>query len=137
VRVVLDTNVLVSAAMTLRGICAQIVDLLADGAFDIYVDDRILDEYDDVLRRPELRIVPAEATLVLDLVRAVAQNVPAYPLPVTLPDPDDVPFLEVAASAAALLVTGNIRHFPDTDAVGVTVATPREFLDLLRGSSID
>jgi len=137
VRVVLDTNVLVSAAMTLRGICAQIVDLLADGAFDIYVDDRILDEYDDVLRRPELRIVPAEATLVLDLVRAVAQNVPAYPLLVTLPDPDDVPFLEVAASAGALLITGNARHFAGADAVGVTVATPREFLDLLRGASIE
>jgi len=135
VRVVLDTNVLVSAAMTLRGICAQIVDLLADGAFDIYVDDRILDEYDDVLRRPELCIVPAEATLVLDLVRAVAQNVPAYPLLVTLPDPDDVPFLEVAASAGALLITGNARHFAGADAVGVTVATPREFLDLLRGAT--
>ena len=132
-RVVLDTNVLVSAAMTLRGTCAQIVDLLADGAFDICVDDRILDEYEDVLHRPRLRIVPAEATLVLDLIRAVAHRVTAYPLPVTLPHPDDVPFLEVAASAGALLVTGNIRHFAGADALGVTVVSPRELLDLLRG----
>ena len=134
-KVVLDTNVIVSAAMTAHGTCGQIVDLLIDGMFEICADDRILDEYDTVLHRPELRIVPDDADIVLDLIRSVAELVAAAPLAVTLPDPKDLPFLEVAAAAEAILVTGNRRHFPKRMCKGVTVATPREFLEILRQSS--
>lgn len=131
-RAVLDTNVVVSAALTAHGTCAQILDLLADGAFALCADDRILDEYDTVLCRPELRIVPRDAAVVLELIRSTADIVPGYPLPVGVPDPDDVPFLEVAASAHAILVTGNLRHYPSEARAGVTVVTPAEFLGLLR-----
>ena len=131
-KAVLDTNVVVSAGMTVHGVCARIVDLLADGAFELLADDRILDEYDTVLHRPELRIVPEDAATVLDLVGSVAQPVSAPPLRVELPDPTDLPFLEVAAAAGAILVTGNTRHFPARARAGVTLLTPREFLDLLR-----
>lgn len=130
--VVLDTNVIVSAAMTAHGVCAQIVDLLADGLFEICADDRILDEYETVLYRPELQIVPEDAALVLELITSVAQRVSALPLPVELPDSTDRPFLEVAAAAEAILVTGNTRHFPSRARAGVTVLPPREFLDVLR-----
>ncbi|NQT52453.1 putative toxin-antitoxin system toxin component, PIN family, partial [bacterium] len=84
-KVVLDTNVVVSAAMTVHGVCARIVDLLADGAFGACADDRILDEYDSVLHRPELRIVPDDAAMVLELIHSAVQIVPAFPLPVELP----------------------------------------------------
>ena len=131
-KVVLDTNVVVSAAMTAHGACAQIVDLLADGVFEIVADDRVLEEYDTVLYRPELRIVPEDAAVVLELVRSVAQLVSAFPLSVELPDPTDLLFLEVAATAEAALVTGNTCHFPRRARAGVTVLRPREFLDLLR-----
>ena len=133
-KVVLDTNVIVSAAMTTYGTCGQIVDLLADGMFDICADDRILNEYKTVLRRPELRIVPEEATIVLELVHAVVEPVAAVPLSVTLPDPKDLLFLEVATTAEAILVTGNLRHFPKRMCKGITVISPREFLDFLRQS---
>jgi predicted nucleic acid-binding protein len=43
-----------------------------------------------------------------------------------------VPFVEVAAAAAAVLVTGNTRHFPKKACEGVTVVSPKEFLELLR-----
>lgn len=132
--VVLDTNVVVSAAMTTHGTCARIMDMLADGVFGISADDRILAEYDTVLRRPELRIVPDDATAVLELIRSVAEPVAAVPLATELPDVDDAPFLEVAAAADAVLVTGNTRHYPSRSRAGVTVLTPREFLDVVRRS---
>jgi len=135
VRAVLDTNVVVSAAMTPHGVCARIIDLLTDDAFGICADDRILDEYQTVLCRPELKIVPADATEVLNLICSAMEMVPAYPLAVELPDPTDLPFLEVAASANALLVTGNMKHYPKRARAGVTVLTPREFLDMLRPPS--
>ena len=55
-RVVLDTNVLVSGLLTPSGPCGQIVELVLDGVLDLCVDGRILDEYEDVLRRPKLAI---------------------------------------------------------------------------------
>jgi predicted nucleic acid-binding protein len=131
---VLDTNLVVPGAMTARGVCAQILDLLADGAFAVCADDRILDEYDTVLARRELGIDPGEAAIVLGLIRSAVARVPAYPLAVDLPHAPDLPFLEVAASADAILVTGNLRHYPTQQRAGVAVATPAEFLELLRRS---
>lgn len=56
----------------------------------------------------------------------------APPLAVTLPDPWDQMFIEVAvASQADFLVTGNLKHFPEEAREGVTVASPREFLEAL------
>lgn len=131
-RVVLDTNVVVSATLTPHGACARILDMLGGGAFDLCADDQILSEYDSVLRRPELRIAPENVEVVMGLVRHVVLPVVAVPLPVELPDPNDLPFLEVAAAAEALLVTGNPRHFPKKTCKGVTVVTPKELLELLR-----
>jgi putative PIN family toxin of toxin-antitoxin system len=133
-KVVLDTNVIVSAVLTSHGVCAQIVDMLADGVFGIYVDDRILEEYDSVLRRHRLRLVPGDAAEAMELIRSVAEPAAAVPLPAELPDPGDMPFLEVAASSGALLVTGNTRHYPKRSRLGVTVLSPREFIELLRRS---
>lgn len=131
-RAVLDTNVIGSAALTAHGACAQIVDLLTEGVFVICANDPILGEYDDVLHRPELSVAPNDAEAVLELIQAVAERVTAIPLPVGLPDADDRPFLEVAAAADAILVTGNLRHYPQDARAGVVVLTPAEFLRVLR-----
>ena len=133
-KVVLDTNVIVSAAITTYGTCGQIVDMLTDGIFDICADDRILNEYETVLHRPELQIIPQEAAIVLELIHSIAERVAAVPLAVTLPDPKDLLFLEVATTAEAILVTGNLRHFPKRACKGVIVVSPREFLNLFRQS---
>lgn len=131
-RLVLDTNVIVSGLITAQGPCARILDLAFEGAFEACVDDRLLAEYETVLRRPELRIAVADATLVLAFIRDSAYRVVPSLLDAELPDRDDIPFIEVAAAADALLVTGNIRHFPPRVRGAVTVVTPRELLDLLR-----
>jgi putative PIN family toxin of toxin-antitoxin system len=132
---VLDTNVLVSAVLTAQGTCARIVDMIADGALDLYADDRILAEYDSVLHRPELRIAPEDTGVILDLIRSITDTMAAIPLPVQLPDPDDAAFLEVAAASGSILITGNARHYPKNSHAGVSIMSPSEFLELLRGSS--
>ncbi len=131
-KVVLDTNVVVSAALTAGGTCARILDLLADGAFDLCADARILGDYEAVLHRRELGIDPNDAAVVLEWLRSIAEPVAAVPLAAALPDPDDLPFLEVAATGRAVLVTGNLRHFPKRACKGTTILSPRDFLDLLR-----
>ena len=68
------------------------------------------------------------------LEQAPGQPAAAVPLPVRLPDPDDAPFLEVAAATESILVTGNSRHFPKKAREGVVVLSPAELLELLRQS---
>ncbi len=71
----------------------------------------------------------------LQIIRRRGRPLISMPSAIELPDPTDLPFLEVAASADAILVTGNARHFPARARAGVTVMSPSEFLDHLRGSS--
>lgn len=98
--------------------------MVGEGVLEICADERILSEYDAVLRRPELRIEPENVDVVMELLRRVACLVVAVPSAAELPDADDLPFLEVAASADAILITGNRRHFPKKACKGLAVPPP-------------
>ena len=134
-KVVLDTNVLVAGLITPTGTCGRIVDLFTDEVIQPCVDERILREYERVLPRPRLRIDRNDVEGTLELMHLRAEVLAPPPLPVELPDPTDLPFLEVAAHADAVLVTGNRRHFPVEAWGDVMVLSPAEFLEFLRGSS--
>ena len=131
-KIVLDTNVLVAALLSPVGTCARLLDLILDGAIGICADTRILQEYADVLRRQELALPKVAVEAVLDFLHSLAEPIAARPLATALPDLDDLPFLEVAATAEAILVTGNLRHFPKKVCRGVRVIGPAECLELLR-----
>jgi uncharacterized protein len=132
VKIVLDTNVLVSGLLSPAGAPGRIVDLVTSLRVVVVFDDRILAEYREVLARPRLRIAPAEAAAIVDLIEREGFLVSAEPLPLQLPDPDDLPFVEVAeAGGAAALVTGNARHFtPLQGTFRVPVIAPADFLRL-------
>ena len=131
-RIVLDTNVLVSALLHASGSCGRLFDLLLDGAAEACVDDRILGEYRDVLARSAFRFAPQDIEITLEFFRKTAVPVVAFPLQVVLPDPDDLPFLEVAAAGQAILVTGNRRHFPRSATGSVVIASPADCLKALQ-----
>ena len=134
-RVVLDTNVLVSGLITPQGTCGRIVRLALAGPLRLCADRRILDEYEAVLPRPLFGLRPDDVADVLGVIRTAAEMVTPLPLAADLPDEADLPFLEVAAAAGAVLVTGNTRHFPRKVCRNVPVVRPAEFLELLRHSS--
>jgi putative PIN family toxin of toxin-antitoxin system len=132
-RIVLDTNVLVSGLHNPDGAPGRIVDLVMGGKVQLLYDDRILGEYLDVLARPELDIEPSLAQAVVGYIRLAGERVTALPLPAdTLPDPDDLPFAEVAVSGAAdALVTGNAKHFAKWKEQGNSILSPAQFLERL------
>lgn len=131
-RLVIDTNVLVAALTQPAGFCGRVLDLVADGAVDVCVDNRILTEYADVLSRRKFRLPADMIQTTLDFFRQAGIPIVARPLNVALPDPDDLPFLEVAASGHAILVTGNRRHFPKAATGPVRVLNAAECLEILR-----
>lgn len=133
-RVVLDTNVLVSAMLTGGGTADTVLHLILQGDATLLVDSRILAEYDEATSRPRFGFDPGERRVMLDVLESVAEPVLSRPLRLSLPDPDDRMFVEVAkAGSADAIVTGNVKHFvPVRGVLGVPVITPRQFVDRLR-----
>src|SRR5205814_8970880 len=112
IRVVFDTNILVSAAFKRVGVPAQLPDLVGPGILTPCTSDAIMAEYLDVLARPILRPHETRAREVLALMKKFSVRVSPTKQLSLCSDPDDDRFLECALAAkAAYLVTGNIRHF--------------------------
>jgi putative PIN family toxin of toxin-antitoxin system len=129
-RLVIDTNVLVSAAIKPAGLQRTVLLLAVTKPARLYVSRAILEEYREVLGRPELRIRKGARQRLLQLIKNHSFTmVPARRLDVAA-DPDDNIFLECADAAHAdYLITGNLKHFPrfwkETK-----IITPREFICL-------
>ena len=135
-RIVLDTNVLVSALLSPFGPPGEILRLITTGLIRVCHDARILCEYRQVLLRPAFPFGRFQVESLLDQIEADGVPVAALPLAQRLPDPDDEAFLEVGlAGEARYLVTGNLKHYPTRTRQGVQVASPRDFLEAYRQSS--
>jgi putative PIN family toxin of toxin-antitoxin system len=128
-RVILDTNVLVSGLISAHGPPGRILDGILLGDLVPVVDDRVLAEYADVLARPRFRFDPAHRDGLLLYMAEIAERALAATLPAQVPDPDDLAFLEVAhASFGGTLITGNLRHFPEEARGVVRVRSPGDFV---------
>lgn len=132
-KVVLDTNVLVSGLLNPYGPPGRIVQLAASDALSLCYDARILGEYRDVLLRSKFAFRGDHVNALLEQIQFAGVLATAAPLPCPLPDGDDEAFLEVALAAAAeYLVTGNPRHYPMRLCGAVQVVSPAEFLKIFR-----
>lgn len=134
-RVVLDTNVLVSALLKPGGKPARILRLILQGQIEILTNEAILSEYTEVLSRPKFHLDPQNVRTILETLRSRGIHAPALPIFLDLADPGDEPFLEAALGAGAdALVTGDRKHFPRARCRGQKVMTPDEFLRGLPGA---
>jgi len=115
--VVLDTNVLVSGLLTPQGTCARLLGLFRSNTIVPCYDARIFIEYGNVLFYDRFPITDADATHLLNAIRFDGCPVIPEPLSEDFPDESDRPFFEVATSAGAPLITGNLRHYPKNDLV--------------------
>lgn len=129
-RLVIDTNALISAAMKPDGLQRTTLVLAVTKPARLYVSRPILEEYRNVLDRPELRIRRGVSRQLLQLIANRSYLVhPNRRLEVTS-DPSDNIFLECADAARAdYLVTGNQKHFPRFWGK-TTVINSREFVSL-------
>lgn len=130
-RLVIDTNVLVSAAIKPAGLQRTVLLLAITKPARFYVSPAILEEYSAVFARPELKIRKGLRQQLLQLIRNKSYSVvPKVRLEVTT-DPDDNIFLECADAARAdYLVTGNVKHFPRFWK-NTKVITSREFISVV------
>jgi predicted nucleic acid-binding protein len=132
--VVLDTHVLVSAGIHLGSPPHGIVERVLDGELLMFLCPTIIEEYFDVFDRPRFTKYGCPPTglpplLECGLLRAEDPR----PWPNPGPDLDDLVFLALAKQEGAVLVTGNLADYPEAIRDGVTIRTPRAFLDAWNG----
>jgi len=128
--VVLDTNVLVSSLLSQKSWPAKILDLILDDYIQVAYDDRILEEYEEVLARPELHIPPARMLAVIDHIELSGQFITPKQLSTEgYTDPDDIMFAEVfITSNADALITGNLKHYKPLLKENAVVLSPAQFM---------
>lgn len=136
-RVVLDTNIIVSATILEKGHSAQVLDLWREGEIEVAVSPQILEEIEEVLKRP--RIVRQQWMANQDpkaLIRRLRETGIVTPgemgLKVVEEDPDDDKFIVCALEAGAGYIVSGDPHLTNLgEYQGVKVVSPREFLKLV------
>ena len=88
-RVVLDTNVIVSALINPYGAPASILGLVLEEKIELCYDTRILIEYRDVLMRPKFGFIQTEIDGLLEYIKEIGSLYIAANTGIRLKDPDD------------------------------------------------
>jgi putative PIN family toxin of toxin-antitoxin system len=132
IRVVLDTNLLFSAVLKPATVPAAVFDLVTANKLLMCVSEEVLAEYHEVLLRPVLAPHRQRAEQVLELISGIALKVSPAETIRACKDPDDDCFLECAEAAnAEYLVTGNVKHIPQSPWRITQIVTARELLNII------
>ena len=135
-RVVLDTNILISALITPRSVARQIYEGARSGRFAQVICDAHINEFRRVTRYPKVQryIRPAEAGTMLNELRELAVFIEVKEKVDISPDPaDNFLFAMAQASQADYLVTGDtadvlalVRHGK------AQIVTVRKLIEVLK-----
>ncbi len=130
--IVLDTNVLVSSMLKHNSKPVRIINAILAGKIQIAIDERIFEEYTEVLHRPRLSLPSEKVDAILRFIAYSALWVQSQTVEFNrelILDPGDLPFGEVAMwSRAEVLITGNMQHFRFLSDTRIKVLLPDEFL---------
>ena len=135
-RIVLDTRVLYAGLFSKNGASYAILDAIERGGLRIVLSTPLVFEYEEVLRRNQEVLGLSDRALedVLDDLCARGESHSVYFLwRPHLPDPEDDHLLELAvASGARMIVTHNMKHFPNLAPFDVQAVTPKTMLEKLK-----
>ena len=131
-KVVLDTNILVSALISSKGTSAQVLSMVLKDKLQAYYHQEIFDEYETVLLRPKFKsdINAEQRQAILNHLKKRGLSCHITPSVFHMQDESDRVFYDVAKTAGAFLVTGNKKHYPDEP----FIVTPRYFMDTVINS---
>ncbi len=134
--IVLDTNVIIAALRSKRGVSYKLLSLVGTHQFEIHDSVALILEYEDVIQRHRegLGLSNKEVSIFIDTLCSMAHHHKIYfiwrPF---LTDPKDELVLELAVSAQCeYIVTHNIKDFRGTEKFSIRAITPKEFLQIIR-----
>ncbi len=132
-RVVLDTNVFISAV--LGGRLGVIIDEWKAGKFTLIITDSIAREYLDVINRPKFKIPRDEIATTTDyLLRGAEFVTPQEEIHIIVADLTDNKFLEAAVAGKANFIVSGDNHLLELKSFQeIPIITAREFINWLEG----
>ena len=137
VKVVIDTNVLVSAVISKDSSPADVVRLAILGEIENYTSEDILAEVERILNSEKVlqRISSKHKDDIIRIYRLISIKVsPKIRVNVIERDPSDNKFLETALEAKAdFIITGDHHLLELREFRGVKILSPSDFLKLLQG----
>lgn len=129
-RVVLDTNILISACWKPDGNEARMIEMVQSGALIACVSEALVEEYREVAARKKFDKQRSCLSQAIETILARAVRVVPANRCEACSDPDDNLLLECAfAAEAKFVVTGNLADFP-AGWRGVRVVNARAMLAL-------
>ena len=131
-RVVMDTNVLVSTLRSNGGASFRLLSLVGDGRFQLCLSVPIVLEYEAAAKKQITKggLAITDVDAIIDYLRRVGEHYKIYFLwRPALKDPNDDMVLELAVtSSAEAIVTFKNRDFKGSEAFGIRVITPQQLL---------
>lgn len=111
-RLVVDTNIIVSALLSSESKAFQLLSDVLDGKYIVLISEEIFKEYEDVLSRDKFGFDSDIINFLLSWFRENAVWIEVSESDTPMKDKKDRVFYDLAKSCKARLVTGNIKHYP-------------------------
>jgi len=139
-RIVIDTNIIISASIQSKGFSGRILnELVAMGEFEMYVSDEVYAEYVEKPQKASFRKKKflekyprfhEDADFYLDMVAKIGIWATPTKTVTKIKDDPDNRFLELALEADAFcIITGNSKDFDFEEFEGVKIFSPRDFYE--------
>lgn len=131
-RIVLDTNILVSAVRSNTGPSFALVQSIRRSAIGMCCSPALFLEYEDVIKRPDQLLASGLSLsdiddILADLALHIVPINTHYQWRPQLRDPSDEMVLEAAANASAqAIVTYNLKDFAPARDFGILVLNPEQ-----------
>jgi putative PIN family toxin of toxin-antitoxin system len=123
-KVVLDTNVLVSALWSNNGNPYEVVKSIFTNEIIPYYNDEIIEEYNEVLSRTKLKFPEDKVQSLMHELKKNGVKGNSATSSITFADESDRKFYDLAKTNEAILITGNLKHYPCED----SIMNPSDFL---------
>ena len=125
-RLVLDTNVVISAFINPNGTPSQIIKLILRRKADFVYNSVIVSEYEKAALRPKFSMVISSEKIrrFLDIMKSIGYSYDPVPGKMKMIDESDRIFYDTAKESNSILITGNKKHYPKVS----FIMQPAEFL---------
>ena len=134
-KIVIDTNVIVSALRSRNGFSFRLLSIIDDERFKVFISVPVILEYEDAIKRDKtnIKLRKSEIDDILNFICFIAEQRKIFYLwRPFLRDPKDDMFLELAVeSGCDYLITFNKKDFQGIETFGIKVLTPKEFLKVI------
>ncbi len=131
-RIVIDTNVLVSALQSSLGASFKLLSLLDSGKFQPVISVATFLEYEEILLRKDLLSPDDLNTFLLYLYKMSHKQGIFFMYRPSSSDPKDEMFVDLAIAAQAqYIVTYNVKDFKPAMLHGIRAITPKALLEII------